>query len=576
MSLMRPNHRPSLDLSLQGAPAAPAAAMPEIASALSWRTWDAGCEEAQRRSLPILALAEASWANSSQRLAFHLQHNDTLRELVETRVVPVLVSPEERPDLVAAWRWAAMALTGTSGPPLLMFLTQEGLPFLAYCTMAIEGDDAYPSLVSLVESVAENYAADAPAIAVEAQQLDATGLAPFPDTPGETEWDAFRQRLDFRRGGLTEEPKHPRPTLLWTLLDCHARGNLPDDILAWLSKTLDELVRGGTWDQIDRGFHRCARDDRWIVPHFEKPIPLNAQLAAVYARAATELQNDAFRDIASRLISFCTVALREGVDVIASDTGYYTWTSKELLNTLDAALVQVVTLHYDIKPVHERQALRRVIEMEQMDRFSHEDVDVLQTRLVRGRAQLRAARQRRPAPPALSNPSLAWRAETVRWLLKACDWSDAVRPAVLVSELTRLVEGRLDPVQGYARRSRNMSDQGFCLEDQAALLATFVEAHRVTGEQPWLDRSRELADILLALWWTDEGWLDGQGTSSRSRAVIDDILPSSLANLSGALQDLGRISDRPAYSDQVARVRQVERTLAARSGHWSALIPIHP
>jgi uncharacterized protein YyaL (SSP411 family) len=92
--------------------------MPEIASALSWRTWEVGCEEAQRRGLPILVLAEAAWANSSQRLALHLQHNDTLRELVETRFVPVLVNSDDRPDLVATWRWAAMALTGTSGAAL--------------------------------------------------------------------------------------------------------------------------------------------------------------------------------------------------------------------------------------------------------------------------------------------------------------------------------------------------------------------------------------------------------------------------------------------------------------------------
>jgi uncharacterized protein YyaL (SSP411 family) len=98
--------------------------------------------------------------------------------------------------------------------------------------MAIEGDDAYPSLVSLIESIAENYAANATSIAVEAQQLDSTGLAPFLDTQGETEWDALRQRLDFRRGGLIEEPKHPRPMLLWTLLDAHSSGNLPGDILA--------------------------------------------------------------------------------------------------------------------------------------------------------------------------------------------------------------------------------------------------------------------------------------------------------------------------------------------------------
>jgi uncharacterized protein YyaL (SSP411 family) len=141
--------------------------------------------------------------------------------------------------------------------------------------------------------------------------------------------------------------------------------------------------------------------------------------------------------------------------------------------------------------------------------FSHEDVGVLQTRLMRGRAQLRAARQRRPAPPVLSLPSLAWRAETVRWLLRTSVWSDTIQPSALVSELTRLVEGRLDPVQGYARRASEQSATDFHLEDQASLLAAFIAAYRVTGEQPWLDQSCELADILLAHWWTDAGWLDG-------------------------------------------------------------------
>lgn len=572
-SRMRPNQRPSPDLSLPGARPASSEPLPDVASALSWRTWEDGSEEARRRGRPMLALAEPSWANSSQRLALRLQRDDALRQLVTDQVVPVLVDPDERPDLVAAWRWAAVALTGTAGPPLLVFLTHEGLPFLAYCTMTVEGDHTYPSLASLLESIAENYAANAVSIGAEARELSSGGAAPVVGARAEADWDALRQRLDPRRGGLIEEPKHPRPALLWALLDAHAAGNLPGDIVAWLRTTLDELVRGGIWDQIDRGFHRCARNDRWIVPHFEKTIPLNAQLAAVYARAAAELQSDTFRGIASRLVSFCVAALREGVDVIASDTGYYTWTAKEFRETLDPVLLQAVTLHYDIKPVHERQALRRVVEMEQMDRFSREDVDVLRTRLMRGRVQLRAARLRRPAPQAISLPALAWRAETVRWLLRAGAWSDAIEAPALVPVLDRLLEGRFDPAHGYARGSGAKPAPDVWLEDQAALLAAFVEAHRATGEQPWLERARELADLLLAHWWTDDGWRDRPNALSLSRAVIDDVLPSTLATLSEALRELHRTVDAPAYAERLAGAVEVERSLAMQSGHWSALIP---
>ena len=571
MSQMRPNHRPSRDLSLPvpGTGPGPSAPLPDIASALPWRTWEEGSQEARRRGMPMFALAEPAWANSAQRLALRLQQDDALRALTTSRVIPVLLDPEERPDLAAAWRWAAVALTGTAGPPLLVFLTHDGLPFLAYCTMAVEGDGTYPSLAALIESLAERYAADAGEIGAEARALAATAAAPAPNEAG---WDALRQRLDMRRGGLVEEPKHPRPALLWGLLEAHAAGNLPDDIVAWLQTTLDELVRGGIWDQLDRGFHRCTRNDLWVVPHFEKPIPLNAQLAAVYARAGAALRNDTYRDIASRLVSFCLAALREGVDVVASDTGYYTWTSKELLNTLDPVLVQVVTLHYDIKPVHERQALRRVVEMEQMDRFSHESVDLLRTRLMRGRAQLRAARLRRPAPQTISLSTPAWRAETVRCLLRAGQWTDAVAAPAVVPMLERLVEGRLDPARGYARSSVEGA-AGCWLEDQVALLATFLEAHRATGEQPWLDRARALADLLLDRWSVDGGWRDRPEAASPSRAVIDDVLPSSLATLAAALRELGERADDGRYLDRAGETLAMWRSLAWASGHWSALVP---
>lgn len=522
----------------------------------------------------MLVLAEPSWANSAQRIALRLQRDDVLRDLVTSHVIPVLVNPEERPDLVAEWRWASMALTDTAGPPLLVFLTHEGLPFLAYCTMNVEGDDTYPSLVSLIQSLAETYPDNADSLCAEARDLSSIEKVPAVNEAGESGWGSLRQRLDLRRGGLSETPKHPQPSLLLALLDAHAEGELPNDILSWLRATLDAMIRGGIWDQIDRGFHRCTRNDLWVVPHFEKPIPLNAQLAEVYARAADQLEDNTFHDVAARLVSFCIAALREGVDVIASDTEYYTWTSKEILGTLDPALVQVVSLHYDIKPVHERQALRRVVEMEQMDRYSHESVDVLRTRLIRGRAQLRSARLRRPSPRTISLSALSWRAESVRWLLKAGAWSDAVDVSMIVAVLEQLIDGRLDPAYGYARDSSNESSPNIWLEDQAALLAAFLDAHRTTGDQPWLDRAQELANLLMTVWWTDNtGWLDQPGASTPSKSAIDDVLPSTLDTLRDALQVLGSITGEPRYAERAAATRDVQRRLAIRCGHWSASLP---
>ena len=39
------------------------------------------------------------------------------------------------------------------------------------------------------------------------------------------------------------------------------------------------------YDQLGGGFHRYSTDERWLVPHFEKMLYDNAQLARVYVDA---------------------------------------------------------------------------------------------------------------------------------------------------------------------------------------------------------------------------------------------------------------------------------------------------
>ncbi|MGI8406685.1 MAG: DUF255 domain-containing protein [Thermomicrobiales bacterium] len=566
---MRQNISPPLSLSVREANPESARSLPDVASVIPWSTWPEGLEEAQRYKRPILALAEPTWANSAQRLSFILEQDASITSLISKHVVPILLDPDERPDLVTAWRYASVTQTGTSGPPLLMLLTHEGGPILSYCNMSIEGNDLYPSLASVIESLSEEYGNDPDRFLLEARSpFDLSAKLPSAEDK-EIGWGGLRQQLDLTYGGLSELPKHPRPFLLWTLLEAHDQDVLPDDLVRWLVRSLDSMVRGAMYDQIDRGFHRCARDDRWILPHFEKPIPLNAQLAAVYARAADQFQNRHYRDISNHLLSFCLVALHGNVDVIASDSNYYTWTAKEILNTLEPTLVQVVSLHYDITPISNRQALHRAVELEDMDRYSHEDLDVLRARLIKGRAQLRLARQRRPAPPVLSLPTLSWRAETVRWLFSAARWTPTLDIPEVESSLDQLISGRFDSRRGYLRQGYEAPAFSAWLEDQASLLGAFISAYAVTGSPRWLERSKELADVVIAQYWSDAGWLDQANGNALSFAVIDDVIPSTIGTLTIALMQLAEALGDPAIVEQVSKAARAHSPMAARSGYWA-------
>lgn len=515
--------KPTIDLT-PGRPAPPrSSAMPDIADALPWRTWIDAIAEAGERRAPILALAEPAWTNSAQRIALRLREDENLREGITAHVIPALVPPGLRPDLVARWRRAAVHLTGTAGPPLLMLLTHEGDPFLAYPTMAIEGDKAFPSLASLLASVAEAYAADPGPFLQDAAAIIA---APDPALPDQ----------DPEHGGLDELPHHPRPLSLWAALDARDAGSLAPEGEAWLRTTLRNLASGGLYDHLDRGFFRCAREASWVVPHFEKPVPLNAALAAVYARAGRLLDEPTWSDLAARTASFCLAALADGVDAIGADSPYYTWTSKEFRDNLEPTLLQVAALHFGVMPVDLRQSLRRAVEIANLDRYSHEDPDILRTRLMRARTQLRTVRQRRPAPELVTVEGFAWRAETIRWLLLASEHLEKLDRGPVLGALGALSADRFREGHGYARDSGEA-----WLEDQAALLAAFATTARVTGDPEWNSRALDLAAAVERAWRLPGGWRDRPDSDTLSAHVIDDMLPAAIPTLEAALADVARL-----------------------------------
>ncbi len=383
----------------------PPLSLPDITKALAWRDWETGLAEAGRRCVPMLALAEPPWTNSAQRLGLVLEQDGALRGLLEETVVPVLLDPFARPDLASQWRTASLALEGAVGPPLLMVLSHEGLPFLSYDTMWPEGREPHPSLAALARATAEAYTRDPEAIVAEARTLQsppARDASPAYRSVEEV-WQALAGETDPLYGGMREIPKHPRPQVLWLLL----RHEDSLEASRFVHITLGAMARGGINDQVGEGFHRCARDERWIVPHFEKPVPLSAQLACVYAKAARRLKDTALLTEANALATFSQTCLRAGVDAVASDSHSYTWTSREMMGALDPALRQAVSLHYNMMPDTTRQVLYRARGAEAIAEFGPERPETLRQRLEAGRQQLRRARsQRRPPARAPVGPEL--------------------------------------------------------------------------------------------------------------------------------------------------------------------------
>jgi uncharacterized protein YyaL (SSP411 family) len=515
-----------------------------LGRALTWRTWTDGLAEARTRGLPIVAVAEPEWTNSAQRLALVLGRDERLRTVLAGSVVPVLVDPIDSPAPVDAWHQASIRLTGAIGPPLIVLLTDDGLPFLAYPSMAYEGNERWPSLASVVQSAADTWGTERDAIRAEARAL----AVPEPGPDPFDAWARCLPLLDRTHGGIDALPRHPLPQLVWLALDQAA----DETARAWVGTTVDAMLRGGIRDQLDRGFHRCARDGRWVTPHFEKPVPLNAQLAAVFARAAVALDRPEYRTVADELVAFCEAALREGIDAVGSDTAYYTWTSSELLESVPRSQVQPLSLHYAIVPGRRRQALHQAVPRSELGVFTFVTAAEMEATLDQGRAGLLAARRQRPSPALIRLPALAWTAETIRWLFRASAWEVAVPTCVLTDALERLTA--TSGPAGYAGRVH--------LADQASILAALLAAHAATGDERWHNRATALGQVLVQAHLAD--------ASPPTLGVVDTAIPAPAATLVDGLLRLAGLNNDADLRDRAVRLAARHAPAALAAGPWAA------
>ena len=286
---------------------------------VDWYPWgEEAFVRARTDGKPIILSVGYSACHWCHVMAHESFEDPSTAALMNDWFVNVKVDREERPDVDAVYMTVTQALTGQGGWPMTVFLTPDLKPFYAGTYFPAVDSHGRPAFPRLLRSIHEAWEAGHEKVVESAEKITAqlqeathrvnsgSGAAIDAALPARVV-EALRNEFDTEWGGFGGAPKFPSPSNLEFLLAYHASH--PDDplepsALDLVTHTLRRMMDGGIYDHLGGGFHRYSVDARWLVPHFEKMLYDNAQLARLYLHAFQITGHPAFERVVRETLAY--------------------------------------------------------------------------------------------------------------------------------------------------------------------------------------------------------------------------------------------------------------------------------
>jgi hypothetical protein len=262
---------------------------------VDWFAWgDEAFAKARVENRPIflsIGYSTCHWCHVMERESFE---DEKIAAFLNRHFISLKVDREERPDVDKIYMTFVQATTGSGGWPLNVFLTPERKPFFGGTYFPPDNRSGRPGFLQLLQQIHEVWqtrrgeiegSADEIHARLEAASanVNAGDLLPTPEAL-QNAGEFFKRIYDPRHGGFGGAPKFPQPGMPSLLLRC-ARRFHDDEAARMVLHTCDRMAAGGIHDQLGGGFARYSVDAEWLVPHFEKMLYDNAQLAQLYLDA---------------------------------------------------------------------------------------------------------------------------------------------------------------------------------------------------------------------------------------------------------------------------------------------------
>ncbi|TDG98376.1 hypothetical protein EPR50_G00217480 [Perca flavescens] len=537
---------------------------------VDWYPWGQDAfDKAKKEDKPIflsVGYSTCHWCHVMERESFE---DEEIGKILSDNFVCIKVDREERPDVDKVYMTFVQATCGGGGWPMSVWLTPDLRPFIGGTYFPPTDHARRPGLKTVLTRITEQWQNNRPTLESSGERIleslkEGTAVAANPgESPPAAPLVANRcfQQLahsyEEEYGGFRDAPKFPTPVNLMFLMAYWSVNRTTSEgveALQMALHTLRMMALGGIHDHVAQGFHRYSTDSSWHVPHFEKMLYDQAQLAVAYITASQVSGEQLFADVAKDILLYVSRDLSdksggfysaEDADSVPASGGtekregaFCVWTASEVRELLPdvvegatgaATQADIFMHHYGVKelgnvtpeqdPHGELQGQNVLIVRYSVEltaaRFGI-SVEKANELLASARTQMAEVRNSRPRPhldtkmlaswnglmlsayagvgAVLGDKALLERAVQAGNFLREHLW-DAERQTILRScyrgdEME--VQQISPPISGF-------------LDDYAFIIRGLLDLYEANQQPEWLQWAEELQLRQDQLFWDDQG-----------------------------------------------------------------------
>ncbi|PWB78002.1 MAG: thioredoxin domain-containing protein [Anaerolineales bacterium] len=587
---------------------------------VDWLPWgEEALAKAKTENKPIflsIGYAACHWCHVMAHESFE---DEETAAFMNEHFVNIKVDREERPDLDAIYMQATVAMSGSGGWPMSVFLTPELKPFYAGTYFPPVPRYNMPSFKDVLAGIVRTWREQpgevfrvGDEVSNHLQQtlsVNAQSDSGFTQAHLEAAAKTLIDSYDWGYGGWGTAPKFPQPMTIESLLRRHYAGH--QDALKPVVHALKAMARGGMYDVVGGGFSRYSVDNFWRVPHFEKMLYDNAQLARAYLHAWQVTGDPFFQRVVTETLDFIAREMTHpdggfysslDADSEGEEGRFYVWSLEEIRATLkeDSDFFEAA---YGVTPRGNwegRTVLQRALDDASLAARFKTDLESVPVKLADCHSKLLSVRAARVRPGTDDKVLTSWNglklatlSEASRVFASGTKQSPTNEKGIASSgygpphdniyyKLAThnahflLKELRPDGKLKHSWRDGKTTNEVF-LEDYAALILGLLELYQTDFNDKWFSAAKELTDEMLELFEDPNGGFfdtpkDGEQLLLRPKDVQDNATPSGNALACEALLKLAEFTGEGRYRDPAEKALRLVVGMATRYptafGRW--------